>query len=210
MNLIRLVQLNAIHKHRFVAYFDGIARHSDDSLDEWNIAVGRRLERHDIAAPDRPVRQIMPNERWIICRKRDLVEKKMITDEDRWLHRLRWDLCCLSDIACEYKNENDRERQTFNPFAEYSLPAHGDCLKSGEFIEPDIRPFKHDKIFERNIRNIPVFNFGARTLDHADNLSFTNWLTRDPSALLPERRARVAFITFPISFIEAAPVSSMA
>src|SRR2546425_525077 len=223
VNLIGLVQLTTIHKYGFIAHFNGIARHTDHALNKRNIAVGWRFEGHNIAAHHRSVGQIMPKEDRIICRERDLIEKKMIADQNRRLHRFRRDLRCLSDVGREHKNENDRERQTFNPFAECSLPADRDCLENGEFVEPYVGPFKYDKIFKpyvgpfkcdkifkRNIRNIPVFNFGARAFDHADNFSFTIWLTRAPSAPLPARSARVAFISLPRSFMVAAPVSRMA
>src|SRR5262249_7179652 len=223
VDLIRLVQLNAIHKYRFIAHLNGIAGYTDHALNKRDIAIGWRFEGHNIAVQDRSVGQIMPNEDRIICRERDLIEEKMIADQNRRLHRFCRDLGYLSDVGREHKNENDRERQTFDPFAECALPADRNCLENGEFVEPYVRPFKHgkivepyirafeyDKIFKQDIRNIPGFNFGARTFDHADNFSFTIWLTRAPSAPFPARRARVAFITLPRSFIEAAPVSRMA
>src|SRR6266508_4100342 len=45
---------------------------------------------------------------------------------------------------------------------------------------------------------------------HPLSLAFTNSLTSRPSAFLPARLAWAAFITFPISFIEVAPVSASA
>src|SRR5437870_1070834 len=134
----------------------------------------------------------------------------MVSDEDRWFHRLRGDLCRLGDIAREYENENHGERQAFNPFPECSFLMDGRRLEDGELINAYVGAFKDDEIFNGDVRNLPARNLGSRTFDHEDNFSFTIWLTRDPSALFPARRARAAFITFPISFIEAAPVSCTA
>src|SRR5438093_3865185 len=165
---------------------------------------------------DRSVWKIMRNEDRIICRERDLIEKKMIADQNRQFHRYCRDLGARTDVGREHKNENDRERQTFNPFAECSIPADRNCLENGEFVEPYVGPFKYgkivepyigafedDKIFKQDIRNNSGFNFGARTFDHADNFSFTIWLTRVPSAPLPASSARVGINTFPRSLIEA-------
>src|SRR3954469_7020248 len=82
----------------------------------------------------------------------------------------------------------------------------------GQLVETDIWRIENHKIAKLNLRcfkNHEVENRNVRfdllPIRHA-SFSLTNWLTRLPSADLPASRARVAFMTFPISFRDVAPV----
>src|SRR4029079_4940152 len=74
----------------------------------------------------------------------------------------------------------------------------GRC-ENDKIAKLNLRRFKNHEVANRNIR------FDALHIRHA-SFSLTNWLTRLPSADLPASRTRVAFMTFPISFSDVAPV----
>src|SRR5207247_1937348 len=150
------------------------------------------------------------NSRRIICRKSHFVEKEVIADENRRLHRLGRNLCRLRNVAGEDENENDRKCQAFDPFPKNTFLRNRRSFENRKLVEADVGPVESDEIFNKDVRNFLAVQFRPRTFDHEDNFSFTSWLTRAPSALFPERRARAAFITLPISFIEEAPVSCTA
>src|SRR5690349_1844066 len=99
MNFVRFIHLGAVDVERFVLHFDLVARQSNHALYKWNVSIGWRFESNDVQTPDGPVRQESSDYGWIIRWEDQLIQKEMIADHDRRLHRLGWHLRSLRDVT---------------------------------------------------------------------------------------------------------------
>src|ERR1051326_2184077 len=168
MDLVRFVQFRAVNVDALTTDLHGIPGESDDALNEWNVSVGWRLEGDDVEPVYRSLRQICTDCGWIICRKRDLVQKEMIAHENGRFHRFRWYLGRLCHIAREHEDKNNGEDEAFNPLPERTFMSDRGGLEGNELIQADIRTIKDDQISDEHVGSFFLLTFylGSRSFDH--------------------------------------------
>src|SRR5215471_6274223 len=97
---IALGQCLVIYKHGLIAKADFVARESNHAFYEMLRGINRVVKNHDVSAFQVVVRhEPVPNS---TLAKMDFVYKKIIANQERFLHGLRRDLKCLH-------NERDHE-----------------------------------------------------------------------------------------------------
>ena len=75
----------------------------------------------------------MPDDCRIICRKCDFIEKKVIANEYRRLHRFRRNLRRLGDVIREDEDKDNGEREALDPFADGAFARRSPPIPAARF-----------------------------------------------------------------------------